>query len=192
MRRISLTTWAVLAMCILVGVVAVAMTVIVVIRLNRQVLVSAAELRAGLAPVTTPTGDPVRAELLGYAGTRAQIESQWASAIAEYRLRYPNDAIYSSVLTAQTVRQINSMRRPAALGQLHERWAQAWSDRDAALALLSRPSVGDADRDRANEIGRRATDELRRNHAELTDLLVAQGATDQEIATALGAFRAAG
>jgi hypothetical protein len=192
MRRISLTTWAVLAMCVLVGVVAVAMTVVVVIRLNRQVLVSAAELRAGLAPVTTPTGDPARAELLAYAGTRAQIEAQWASAIAEYRLRYPNDAIYSSVLTAQTVRQINSMRRPAPLGQLHERWAQAWSDRDAAFALLSKPNVGDADRDQASAMGRKATDELRRNHAELTDLLVAQGATEQEIATALGTFRAAG
>jgi len=190
MRRISLTTWAVLALCVLVGVVAVAMTVIVVVRLNRQVLASAAELRAGLAPSTTPMVDPARAELLGYAGSRAQIESQWAATVAEYRVRYPNDAIYASVVTAQTVRQINAMRRPAAVAQLHERWAQAWSDRDAALALLAKPNAADGEKDRGNELGRRATDELRRTHNELTDILVAQGATEQEITTALGPFRA--
>src|SRR5262249_6968985 len=147
------------------------MTVVVVVRLNRQVLASAAELRAGLSPSTTPIADPARAELLGYAGSRAQIESQWASAVAEYRMRYPNDAIYSSVVTAQTVRQINAMRRPSGVAQLHERWAQAWSDRDAAFASLAKPNASDGEKDRANELSRKATDELRRNYNELSDML---------------------
>src|SRR5438094_10485658 len=103
MRRIGLTTWVVLALCTLVGVVAVAMTVIVVVRLNRQVLASAAELRAGfMTPVASAT-DPARTELLAYAGNVAAIEAQWASAVAEYRVRYPNDVIYSSVVAAPAV-----------------------------------------------------------------------------------------
>jgi hypothetical protein len=191
-RQISLTTWVVLALCVTVGVVAVAMTVVVVVRLNRQVLASAAELRAGFPAVATPVADQGRAELLAYAGRRAAVEAQWASAVAEYRLRYPNDVIYASVVTAQTVRQINAMPRPASVAQLHERWAQAWSDRDAAFAMLAKPDASDAERDRANEVGRTTADELRRNYNELRDQLVAQGATEQEITTALGPFRAAG
>lgn len=192
MRQISLTTWVVIAMCVAVGVIAVAMTVVVIVRLNRQVLASAAEVRAGLAAPVTPAADQARNDLLAYAGRRAAVESQWADAVAEYRLRYPNDAIYASVVTAQTVRQVNGMQRPAAVAQLHERWAQTWSDRDAALALLARPDATASDRDRANELARKASDELRRIHNELRDLLVAHGATDQEITSALGPFRAAG
>jgi hypothetical protein len=192
MRQISLTTWLVLALCVLVGVVAVAMTVLVVVRLNRQVLASAAELRAGLSVPTTPVADQARAELLAYAGRRAAVESQWASQVAEYRLRYPNDAIYGSVVTAQTVRQVNAMPRPASVAPLHERWAQAWSDRDAAFALLAKPDAAPSERDRANELARKAADELRRIHNDLQDQLVAQGATEQEITTALGPFRAGG
>lgn len=192
MRQISLTTWVVLALCVLVGVVAVAMTVLVVVRLNRQVLASAAELRAGISAPPTPVADQARAELLAYAGRRAAVEQQWADAVAEYRLRYPNDVIYASVVTAQTVRQVNAMPRPAAVAPLHERWAQAWSDRDAVLALLAKPDASPAERDRANELARKAADELRRVHNDLHDLLVAQGATEQEITTALGPFRAAG
>lgn len=192
MRQISLTTWVVLALCVLVGVVAVAMTVLVVVRLNRQVLASAAELRAGLSVPTTPVADPVRAELLAYAGRRAAVEAEWARAVAEYRLRYPNDVIYASVVTAQTVRQVNAMPRPTSVAPLHERWAQAWSDRDAALALLAKPDASPEERDRANELARGAADELRRVHNELHDQLVAQGATEQEITTALGPFRADG
>jgi hypothetical protein len=191
-RQISLTTWVVLGLCVTVGVVAVAMTVVVVVRLNRQVLASAAELRAGLPVVATPVADQARAELLAYAGRRAAVEAQWASAVAEYRMRYPNDAIYASVVTAQTVRQVNAMPRPAGVAQLHERWAQAWSDRDAALALLAKPTATEAERDRANEMGRKVSDDLRRGYNELHDTLIAHGATEQEITTALGPFRAAG
>jgi hypothetical protein len=192
MRRIGLTTWVVLGLCTLVGIVAVAMTVLVVVRLNRQVLASAAELRAGFAASATPVADQARADLLAYAGNRAAIETQWAQAVAEYRIRYPNDALYESVVTAQTVRQVNGLKRPPAVGALHERWAQAWSERDAALALLAKPGATDADRSRANEMARSAADELRRNHNELRDLLLAQGASEQEISTALGEFRATG
>lgn len=192
MRQISFTTWVVLGLCVLVGVVAVAMTVVVVVRLNRQVLASAAEIRAGLTVPATPVADQARADLLAYAGRRATVESQWADAVAEYRLRYPNDAIYASVVTAQTVRQANAMQRPPTVAPLHERWAQSWSDRDAALSLLARPDASQADRDRANELARKASDDLRRVHNELHDLLIAQGATEQEITTALGPFRAAG
>jgi alkylation response protein AidB-like acyl-CoA dehydrogenase len=60
-------------------------------------------------------------------------------------------------------------------------WAQAWSDRDAALALLARPNLSDADRARAAELSRKADDDLRRVRNELRDFLLAQGIATQDI-----------
>lgn len=181
MRRLGLTTWFVLVLCGLVGVVAIATTVIVIVRLNRQVLASAAELRSG-RPTAVAGSEGARAELAQYAASQAAIEQQWARNVADFRLRYPNDAIYQSVATAQTVQAIKELRRPAAVAALHERWAQAWSDRDAALALLARPNTSEADRARAAELGRKSDDDLRRVHDELRDFLLAQGVSDQEVA----------
>ena len=169
-----------LALCGLVGVVAIATTVIVIVRLNRQVLASAAELRG--RPVVAAGPESPRGELAQYAASVAAIEQQWARTVADFRVRYPNDAVYDSVATAQVVQAIKELRRPPALAQLHERWAQAWSDRDAALALLVRPNVSEADRARAAELGRKADDDLRRVHNELRDYLLAQGVTEQEVA----------
>ena len=177
MRRLSITTWVVLALCVIVGLAATVITALVVVRLNRQILASAAELRAGLggAPVSTATADQMREELSRYAAQHAAIEAQWARAVAEFRLRYPNDPLYESVATAQALQAVNAMPRPAEVGPLHERWAQAWSDRDAALALLARAGGAEAERARAAEMARRADDELRRARNELRDLLVARG-----------------
>ncbi|HEY3081829.1 MAG TPA: hypothetical protein VGM69_18215 [Chloroflexota bacterium] len=182
-RRISLTTWVVLVLCALAGVIAVAMTAVVIVRLNRQVLASAAELRATLvAPASAPS-EGVRGELLHYAAQVDAIENAWAAAVADYRLRYPDSRVYESVATAHAIAQINTMRRPAPVGALHERWAQAWSDRDAALAILSRTGAGE-ETARANELGRRAADEIRRVRNELGDLLLAQGISERELAAA--------
>jgi hypothetical protein len=181
-RQLGLTTWIVLGLCALVGAVAVATTVVVIVRLNRQVLASAAELRSVRPPTTAAVEGP-RAELVQYAASLASIERQWARSVAEFRLRYPgNDALYESVATAQVVQAINQLKRPAPVSALHERWAQAWSDRDAALALLARPSVAEADRQRAAELARKAEDDLRRVRNELRDFLVAQGVSEQEVA----------
>jgi cell division protein FtsL len=181
-RRISLTTWLVLGLCCLVGIVAIAMTVIVIVRLNRQVLASAAELRVGRA--AGATADTPRGELVQYAASVGAIEQQWSQAVADFRVRYPDDAVYQSVATAQAVDAVNRLKRPAMVAPLHERWAQAWSDRDAALALLARPAASDADRSRAAELGRKADDELRRVRNELRDFLAGQGISDAEVATA--------
>ncbi|HEY3108909.1 MAG TPA: hypothetical protein VGL23_09160 [Chloroflexota bacterium] len=180
MQRLGLTTWFVLALCALVGAVAIATTVIVIVRLNRQVLASAAELRGG-RPATVGA-ESSRAELVQYAASLVSIEQQWARTVADFRVRYPNDAIYESVATAQTVQAIKELRRPPAVAALHERWAQAWSDRDAALALQARPNASEADRARAAELGRKADDDLRRVRDELRDFLLAQGVSDQEVA----------
>jgi hypothetical protein len=181
-RRISLTTWVVLVLCAVAGVVAVAMTAVVIVRLNRQVLASAAELRASLAAPSGASTDTRRGELLQYAARLEGIESAWSAAVADYRVRYPDSRIYESVATAQAVAQINAMRRPSAIGDLHERWAQAWSDRDAALAVLSRPGASEEELARASEQGRRAADEIRRVRNELHDLLLAQGIGARELA----------
>jgi hypothetical protein len=187
-RRLGLTTWLVLGLCALVGVLAIATTVVVIVRLNRQVLATAAELRGGRpASAVAPSGSAApaegpRAELIQYAASQTAIEQQWARTVADFRLRYPNDAIYESVATAQVVQAIKDLRRPPAVAALHERWAQAWSDRDAALALLARPSVSEADRSRAAELARKADDELRRVRNELRDFLLAQGVSEQEVA----------
>jgi hypothetical protein len=151
------------------------------VRLNRQVLATAAELRGGRPAAVVPAESP-RAELIQYAASQTAIEQQWARTVADFRMRYPNDAIYESVATAQVVQAIKELRRPPALASLHERWAQAWSDRDAALALLARPNVSEADRSRASELGRKADDDLRRVRNELRDFLLAQGVSDQEVA----------
>lgn len=183
-RRIGLTTWLVLVLCSLVGIVAVAMTLIVIVRLNRQVLASAAELRGRQLQVSTTgtAATDARAELIQYVTSALAIEQQWADQVAGFRVRYPNDATYSSVATAQAVAAINQLRRPLSVAPLHERWAQAWSDRDAAMALLARPNIADADRTRAAELGRKADDELRRVRNDLRDLLLEQGVGDQELA----------
>ena len=184
-RRIGLTTWVVLALCGIAGVVAVAMTAVVIVRLNRQILASAAELRATLAAPGLAPAEGARGELLHYAAQVEAIENAWAAAVADYRLRYPDSRVYESVATAHAISQINGMRRPAGVGALHERWAQAWSDRDAALQLLAQPNAAEADRTRAAELGRKADDELRRVRNELRDLLQAQGISDQELAAAV-------
>jgi hypothetical protein len=186
-RRVGLTTWVVLAMCGLVGIVAVAMTAVVIVRLNRQVLASAAELRASLGNPGTISGEQSRMELLEYAAEVDRIESGWAQSVAEYRLRYPNSPIYESVATAHAIAQVNAARRPPAVAEVHERWAQAWSDRDAALALLGKPGATGDEVARANELGRKASDEIRRARNELRDLLASRGITDQEVAAARGA-----
>ncbi|HEV8638036.1 MAG TPA: hypothetical protein VG370_27795 [Chloroflexota bacterium] len=183
-RRISLTTWVVLTLCAVAGVVAVAMTAVVIVRLNRQILASAAELRATLSAPSPAPADGNRSELLQYAAKVEAIESAWAAAVADYRLRYPNNRIYESVATAQAIAQINAMRRPPSVGGLHERWAQAWSDRDAALAILGRPGATEEEVGRAAELGRRAADEIRRVRNELSDLLLAQGISQPELAAA--------
>ena len=182
-RRISLTTWVVLALCAIAGVIAVAMTAVVIVRLNRQILASAAELRATLAASASAPSEGVRGELLHYAVQTEAIENAWAAAVADYRLRYPDSRVYESVATAHAIAQINAMRRPAPVGALHERWAQAWSDRDAALAILSRTGAAE-ETVRANELGRRAADEIRRVRNELRDLLLAQGISERELAAA--------
>lgn len=182
MRRIGLTTWIVLALCLLVGVVAVAMTAVVIVRLNRQILASAAELRAGLASPSATQVDPARTELAAYAATVATIQAQWASAVSSYGLRYPNEPIYASVATAQALQAINEMRRPAAVAAIHERWAQAWSERDAALALLARPGLSEEDRTRATDLARHADDEIRRAQNELRDILIAAGIGESDVA----------
>src|SRR5262245_21883479 len=183
-RRIGLTTWVVLTLCAAAGIIAVAMTAIVIVRLNRQVLASAANLRASLT-VSAATGPSEGAlgELLRYAAQVDAIESTWAAAVADYRLRYPDSRVYESVATAQAVAQINGLRRPPSVGALHERWAQARSDRDAALALLSRSGAAD-ETARANELGRRASDEIRRGRQAVRDLLLGQGISDRELAAA--------
>src|SRR5438445_10526008 len=112
------------------------MTVLVIVRLNRQVLLTAAELRSRPGAGAVAPGD-VRGELLQYAASIAAIEQQWSETVADFRTRYPNDATYQSVATAQAVHAINELRRPQGIGPLHERWAQAWSDRDAALWELA-------------------------------------------------------
>jgi cell division protein FtsL len=183
-RRVGLTTWVVLALCVLVGVVAVAMTAVVIVRLNRQVLASAAELRASLGSSPTGMAEPSKLELLQYAAEVERIESVWAQSIADYRLRYPSSPIYESIATAQAVAQVNGTRRPPAIGDVHERWAQAWSDRDAAMALLGKASATEEEKARAAELGRKATDEVRRARNELRDLLTSRGITDQEVAVA--------
>jgi hypothetical protein len=180
-RRLGLTTWFVLALCGLVGVLAIATTVVVIVRLNRQVLATAAELRGGRPAAVAPAESP-RAELIQYAASQTAIEQQWARTVADFRVRYPNDAIYESVATAQVVQAIKDLRRPPAVAALHERWAQAWSDRDAALALLARPNVSEADRSRAAELGRKAHDDHRPLSNQLRDFQVAQGVSDQEVA----------
>ena len=185
MQRLGLTTWLVLATCALVGVIAIATTVIVIVRLNRQVLASAAELRGG-RPAAAVGAESPRAELVQYAASLASIEQQWARTVADFRVRYPNDAIYESVATAQTVQAIKELKRPPAVAALHERWAQAWSDRDAALALVARPNASEVDRARATELGRKADDDLRRVRNELRDYLLAQGVSDQEVAARVG------
>jgi hypothetical protein len=181
-RRLGLTTWLVLALCSAVGIIAVAMTVVVILRLNRQVLASAAEFRTArpaAAAVDSPKG-----ELIQYAVSVDSIEDQWASAVAGFQARYPNNVLYQSVATAQTVEAVNKLRRPTPVAAIHERLATAWSDRDAAFVLLSRPNVGDADRQRAAELARKADDELRRVRNDLRDLLQQQGITDQDVASA--------
>ena len=185
-RRVGLTTWVVLALCGLVGIVAVAMTAVVIVRLNRQVLASAAELRASLGNPGTVSGEQSRMELLEYAAEVDRIEAAWAQSVAEYRLRYPNSPIYESVATAQAIARVNAARRPPAVAALHERWAQAWSDRDAALALLGKAGATADEAARANELGRKASDEIRRARNELRDLLASRGITDQEVAAARG------
>lgn len=183
-RRVGLTTWVVLALCALVGVVAVAMTAVVIVRLNRQVLASAAELRASLGNPAAMSAEASKIDLLQYAAEVERIESVWAQSVADYRLRYPNSPIYESIATAQAVAQVNGTRRPPAVGEVHERWAQAWSDRDAALSLLAKPSATEEEKARATELGRKASDGVRRARNELRDLLAAQGITDQEVAAA--------
>ena len=182
MRRIGLTTWLVLALCTAVGVIAVAMTVVVILRLNRQVLASAAEFRTGRPPIAA--ADAAKGELLQYAASFDSIDEQWSSAVAGFQARYPNNALYQSVATAQTVDAVNKLRRPTPVAAIHERWAAAWSDRDAAFVLLSRPNAGEADRQRAAELARKADDEMRRVRNDLHDLLQQQGITEQDVATA--------
>jgi hypothetical protein len=183
-RRVGLTTWVVLALCGLVGVVAVAMTAVVIVRLNRQVLASAAELRASLGNPAAGAVEPSKMELLQYGADVERIESSWAQSVADYRLRYPNSPIYESIATAQAIAQVNATRRPPAIAEIHERWAQAWSDRDAALALLARPGATEEDRARAAELGRKASDEIRRARNDLRDLLASRGITEQEVTAA--------
>ena len=183
-RRISLTTWAVLGLCVLAGVVAVAMTAVVIVRLNRQVLASAAELRAGIPGSASGTTDPAKQELIDYASAQANLEAQWAQTLADYRAKYPGSGLHESVATAQALTSANAMRRPASVAPLHERWAQAWSDRDAAFALLGKPTPSDDDRSKAAELGRRASDEIRRVRNELRDMLAQRGATEAELAAA--------
>jgi hypothetical protein len=184
-RRLGLTTWIVLGLCSLVGILAIATTVVVIVRLNRQVLASAAELRSGRPAVAAPADNP-RGDLVQYAASLTAIEQQWSRTVADFRLRYPGDAIYESVATAQVVAAINGLKRPPGVAPLHERWAQAWSDRDAALALLARPSPSEADRARAAELARKADDDLRRVRNDLRDFLLAQGVSDQEVAARVG------
>ena len=186
-RRVGLTTWVVLALCALVGIVAVAMTALVIVRLNRQVLASAAELRATLGGAGAISVEQSRLELLEYAAEVERIESAWSQSVADYRLRYPNSPIYESVATAQAIARVNAARRPTAVAAVHERWAQAWSDRDAALALLGKPNASADEVARATELGRKASDDVRRARNELRDLLASRGITDQEVAAARGA-----
>ena len=182
-RRIGLTTWMVLGLCTIVGVIAVAMTVVVIVRLNRQLLASAAELRTGRPAIALAADNP-HADLVQYAASVAAIEQQWSQMVAEFHVRYPDDATYQSVATAQVVAAINRLKRPPPVAPLHERLAQAWSDRDAAMALLARPSPSESDRTRAAELARRADDELRRVRNELRDFLLAQGVSDADVAAA--------
>ena len=186
-RRVGLTTWVVLALCGLVGVVAVAMTAVVIVRLNRQVLASAAELRASLGSPGSGLLEATRSDLLEYAAEVDRIESTWAQSVADYRLRYPNSPIYESVATAHAIVEVNAVRRPTDVGPLHERWAQAWSDRDAALALLGKPGATEEEKARGAELGRRASDEIRRARNELRDLLASRGITEQDVAAARAA-----
>ena len=185
-RRVGLTTWVVLALCGLVGVVAVAMTAVVIVRLNRQVLASAAELRASLSSSGASLAEATRMDLVQYAAEVDRIESSWAQSVAEYRLRYPNSPIYESVATAHAISQVNATRRPSEVAAVHERWAQAWSDRDAALALLGKPGATEEEKARGAELGRKASDEVRRARNDLRDLLASQGITEQEVAAARG------
>ena len=186
-RRVGLTTWVVLALCGLVGIVAVAMTAVVIVRLNRQVLASAAELRASIGGASAAAMEASRLDLLRYAADVDRIESAWAASVADYRLRYPNSPIYESVATAHAIAQVNASRRPSDVAAVHEKWAQAWSDRDAALAILGRPGPTDDEKARAAELGRKASDEMRRARNDLRDLLASRGISDQEVAAARGA-----
>lgn len=176
MRRIGLTTWIVLIICLAVGVIAATMTVVVIVRLNRQLIASAAELRANL--VATPgvvTEDSPRSALVDYAQRQAAVEAQWAAAIADYQVRYANSPVYESIATAQTRQKIDQMMRPPMVAQIHERWAQAWSERDRAYAILAQPTVTEEEREQAAELARAADDEIRRLRNELRDLLIANG-----------------
>jgi hypothetical protein len=183
-RRVGLTTWVVLALCGVVGVVAVAMTAVVIVRLNRQVLASAAELRASLTGASVSATEAGKMDLLQYAAELERIESAWAQSVADYRLRYPNSPLYESVATAHAIAQVNAARRPPLVAEVHERWAQAWSDRDAALAILARPTATDDEKARATELGRKASDGIRRARNDLGDLLAARGISEQEVAAA--------
>ena len=189
MQRIGATTWLVLITGILVGLVAIVMTVVVVVRLNRQILASAAEFRVARG-LTSPVGsDDARIELLKYAATRTAIENEWADAQADMLARYPNDPNYANAVTAVTVRAVNGLRRLSSVSGIHERWAQAWSDREAAMRI---PANASADEKlKASELARKASDEIRRTRNELQDLLNTAGATDQEILAALGSARTA-
>ena len=165
------------------------MTVVVVVRLNRQILASAAEFRVARG-LTSPAGsDDSRIELLRYAATRSAIEIDWADAQADMVARHPNDPSYARAVTTVTVRSINGLRRSATVSAIHERWAQAWSDREAAMGVPATASA--EDRQKASELARGASDVIRRTRNDLQDLLGTAGATDQEILTALGPARAA-
>lgn len=178
--RISLTTWLVLGVSAIVGIVAVAMTAIVVVRLNRQVLASAAQIRQTWATPGEVSRDPIAV----YAFELATIDETWTAQVADFRIRYPNDAVYENVATAGAVAAVNRIARPPEVGAIHERIAQAWSDREAALGLLARADAPAAQRDRAAELGRSANDALRKAKNELRDLLVQRGVTAADLAIA--------
>ena len=164
------------------------MTVVVVVRLNRQILASAAEFRVARGLTSTVGSDDARVELLRYAATRTAIETEWAEAQADLLARRPNDPNYAIAVTTVTVRAVNGLRRLASVSSVHERWAQAWSDRESAMSI---PATASAEEKlRASELARKASDEIRRTRNDLQDLLSGAGATNQEIIGALGPARA--
>ncbi len=178
--RINATTWIVLGLCAVVGVAAVSMTAIVILRLNRQVLASAAQLRGNLAQADTTLRD----DALVYAIQQATIEESWNAQIADYRLRYPNNPVFETVVTASTVATIANLRPPTDVTAIHQRWAQGWSDREAALGLLTSGSPTDVDRARAAELARRANDLIRDARNDLRTLLLARGLREEDLAIA--------
>jgi len=88
------------------------------------------------------------------------------------------------VVTASTVATIANLRPPIDVTAVHQRWAQGWSDREAALGLLTSGSPTDADRARAAELARRANYLIRDARNDLRGLLLARGLREEDLAIA--------